>query len=229
MIAFSSTEGTLDLAFLGPIGRSARVSRCFHFATVSVNHAALGECCHVRLTVCIARRTAIHCGRAAAAVGLQLDDPKQPSSRSSALVLESGCGNLSPGGLHHANSMLRCWSDAEACVLLESSADCMASVHGAIGYLIALAAWAKIPLSTIVQKHRVLVFFSICAVVRLSFLSWTATEVPLSKANLRIPTRRRGFDQQRNGEATPGSLCTLQPCRCLQRAGGLFLLKEAND
>src|ERR1700757_3892907 len=34
IIASSSMERTVDLASLGPVGRSATVSRCFHFATV---------------------------------------------------------------------------------------------------------------------------------------------------------------------------------------------------
>src|SRR5215831_13793987 len=34
IIAPSSMERTVDLASLGPVGRSAAVSRCFHFATV---------------------------------------------------------------------------------------------------------------------------------------------------------------------------------------------------
>ena len=34
MIASSSMERTVDLASLGPVGRSATILRCFHFATV---------------------------------------------------------------------------------------------------------------------------------------------------------------------------------------------------
>jgi hypothetical protein len=34
IIASSSMERIVDLASLGPVGRSATVSRCFHFATI---------------------------------------------------------------------------------------------------------------------------------------------------------------------------------------------------
>ena len=34
MIASSSMERTVDLASLGPVGRSATILRCFHYATV---------------------------------------------------------------------------------------------------------------------------------------------------------------------------------------------------
>jgi hypothetical protein len=52
MIASSSTERTVDLAFLGPVGRSATVSCCFHFATsFLVDTVAPGERSQALLTI----------------------------------------------------------------------------------------------------------------------------------------------------------------------------------
>jgi Protein of unknown function (DUF3604) len=50
MIASSLMERTVDLASLGPVGRSAAVSRCFHFATVFWL-IALGEGSQALLTI----------------------------------------------------------------------------------------------------------------------------------------------------------------------------------